>query len=143
MDLLGDLPRFDVSDSAWKIQSRSPLAPPHYMGANGKSLNSIIMSGCEINGAVENSVLGSSVIVKKGAVVKNSIVMSNVVIEENAVVEYSIVDENTVVCGGAKVGEEKESGKGITVLGRNIIVVSDAVVPGGAMVDKDVVVGGN
>ncbi len=142
MDLLGDLPRFDVTDSSWKIQSRSPLAPPHYMGADGKALNSIIMSGCEINGTVENSVLGSSVIVKKGAVVKNSIIMSNVMIEENAVVEYSIIDENTVVCGGAKVGEEKESGKGIAVLGRNIIVVSDAVVPGGAMVDKDVVVGG-
>ena len=73
MDLLGDNPKFDVSDTSWKIQSRSPLAPPHYVGDTAKTYNSIIMSGCEIYGTVENSILASDVIVKKGAVVKNSI----------------------------------------------------------------------
>ncbi len=139
MDLLGDVPKFDVTDSSWKIQSRSPLAPPHYIGNSGKASNSIIMSGCEIYGNVENSVLASSVIVKKGATVKNSIIMSDVVIEENCQIEYSIIDENTVICANAKVGEPKESGKGIAVLGRNITVVSGGVVEGGSMVDKDVV----
>ncbi len=142
MDLLGDVPNFDVTDSSWKIQSRSPLASPHYIGNGGRVNNSIVMSGCEIYGTVENSVLASSVVVKKGAVVKNSIIMSDVTVEENANIEYSIIDENTVICSGAKVGEPKESGKGITVLSRNIIVVSDAVVEGGAMVDKDVTKGG-
>lgn len=45
MDLLGDNPKFDVSDTTWKIQSRSPLAPPHYVGDSAKTYNSIIMSG--------------------------------------------------------------------------------------------------
>ena len=76
MDLLGDNPKFNVTDSSWKIQSRSPLAPPHYIGENAKIGNSIIMSGCEINGTIENSVLASNVIVKKGAIVRNSIIMS-------------------------------------------------------------------
>lgn len=138
MDLLGETPKFDIFDNSWKIQSRSPLAPPHYMGNDSKVANSIIMSGCEIEGSVENSVLSSSVIVKKGAVVKNSIIMSDVTIEENAVIDYSIIDENTMICSGAKVGEHIDSGKGITVLGKNITVVSDAVVPAGSMVDKDV-----
>ncbi len=142
MDLLGDVPNFDVADSSWKIQSRNPLASPHYIGEGGKVSNSIVMSGCEIFGTVENSVLASSVVVKKGAVVKNSIIMSDVTIEENARIEYAIIDENTVICDGAKVGEPKETGKGIAVLSRNIIVVSDAVVEGGAMVDKDVSQGG-
>ena len=139
MDLLGDVPKFDVTDSSWKIQSRSPLAPPHYIGNGGKVSNSIIMSGCEIYGNVENSVLASSVIVKKGATVKNSIIMSDVVIEENCQIEYAIIDENTVICANSKVGEPKESGKGIAVLGRNLTVVSGGVVEGGSMVDKDVV----
>jgi len=139
MDLLGDVPKFDVSDSSWKIQSRSPLAPPHYIGNGGKANNSIIMSGCEIYGTVENSVLASSVVVKKGAVVKNSIIMSDVIIEKDAVVEYSIIDENTIICEKAKIGEPKETGKGIAVLGRNLTVVSGGVVEGGSMIDKDVV----
>ena len=94
MDLLGDDPKFDITDSSWKIQSRSPLAPPQYLGKDSKIVNSIIMSGSEIFGRVENSVLASSVIVKKGAIVKNSIIMSDVVIGENAKVEYAIIDEN-------------------------------------------------
>ena len=100
MDLLGDNPKFNVADSNWKIQSRSPLAPPHYIGEHSKVGNSIIMSGCEIDGAIENSVLASNVMVKSGAVIKNSIIMADCVIEEGAVVEYSIID-------GANGGEKQ------------------------------------
>lgn len=138
MDLLGDNPKFDVSDTTWKIQSRSPLAPPHYVGDSAKTYNSIIMSGCEIYGTVENSVLASDVIVKKGAVVKNSIIMGDTVIEEDAIVQYSIIDENVSIGKGAKVGDLKETGKGIAVVGRNTTVFDGAVVDGGKIVDKDV-----
>ena len=138
MDLLGDAPNFDVTDSSWKIQSRSPLAPPHYMGDNAKVVNSIIMSGCEIEGTVENSVLASSVIVKKGAVVKNSIIMSDVTINEGAEIEYSIIDENTIVGKDVKIGEPKSSKKGIAVLSRNIKIEDGAEIAGGAMIDKNV-----
>ena len=138
MDLLGDVPNFDVTDTSWKIQSRSPLAPPHYMGENAKIVNSIVMSGCEIEGTVENSVLASSVIVKKGAVVKNSIIMADVTIEEDAVIEYSIIDENTTIGKNAKIGEDKENGKGIAVLGRNVTVEDGCVIGGGAMIEKNV-----
>lgn len=139
MDLLGDAPIFDIGDSSWKIQSRSPLAPPHYIGKTGKSLNSIIMSGCEIYGNVENSVLGSNVIVKKGAVVKNSIIMSDTTIESDALIDYSIIDEGVMVSKNAKIGESKETAKGITVLGRNISVCEGAIVESGLIIDKDIV----
>lgn len=140
MDLLGDVPNFDVSDSSWKIQSRSPLAPPHYVGENAKTFNSIIMSGCEVNGNVENSVLASNVIIKKGAVVKNSILMGDVVVGENAVIEYSVVDEGTNIGAGSVIGEPKEMNKGIALLGRNISVAPNSVIKGGAMIDKDITV---
>lgn len=140
MDLLGDNPLFDINDSSWKIQSRSPLAPPHYLGNNGKANNSIIMSGCEVNGSVENSVLASDVVVEEGAIVKNSIIMSDVVIGKNAVVEYSIIDENTVLGEDSHVGEQPKKGKPkITLLGRNIKVDNGASVKAGQIVDSDVV----
>lgn len=143
MDLLGDNPKFDVSDSAWKIQSRSPLAPPHFVGDGAKVVNSIIMSGCEIYGTVENSILASDVIVKKGAVIKNSIIMSDVIVEENANIKYSIIDENVSVGKNANIGSEKQSGKGIAVVGRNIKVYDNCVIDGGQIIDKDLLKGGN
>ena len=104
MDLLGNKPVFDVADNSWKIQSRSPLAPPQYIGDSAKTDNSIIMSGCEIFGSVENSVLASDVKVGKGSLIKNSIIMSDVTIGENSVVGAgSVVTKdvpaNTVVVG--------------------------------------------
>ena len=143
MDLLGDNPKFDVSDSAWKIQSRSPLAPPHFVGDGAKVVNSIIMSGCEIYGTVENSILASDVIVKKGAVIKNSIIMSDVIVDENANIKYSIIDEDVSVGKNANIGSEKQSGKGIAVVGRNTKVYDDCVIDGGQIIDKDLLKGGN
>ncbi len=141
MDLLGDVPKINVTDKRWKIQSRSPLAPPQYLGEDSVVVNSIILSGSEIFGTVENSVLSSGVIVKAGAIVKDSVIMQDTVIEEGAVVEYSIIDENTVIGKGAKVGNSKTDGKGIALLGRNINIGEGAVIEGGAIVDKDVVKG--
>ena len=143
MDLLGDSPKFDVTDTSWKIQSRSPLAPPHFIGEGAKTYNSIIMSGCEIYGTVENSVLSSDVIIEKGAVVRNSIIMGDVKIGENSVVEYSIIDENTIVGKNAVIGESKENKKGIAVLGRNVTIGDNVTVEGGAIIDKDIAKEGN
>ncbi len=130
MDLLGDKPNFDVADSSWKIQSRSPLAPPQYIGDGAKTVNSIIMSGCEIYGTVENSVLASGVVVEKGAVVKNSILMAETRIKENSVVDYSIIDENTVVGKNCRIGESKEMAKEITVLARDLKIKDKSVLTG-------------
>ena len=142
MDLLGDNPAFDINDSSWKIQSRSPLAPPHYLGDEGKAHNSIIMSGCEIYGTVENSVLSSDVIVKKGAIVKNSIIMADTCIEEGATLNYAIVDEGATIGKNAIVGEDLASKKKkITVLGRNINVESGVKIASGQIIDQDVIKG--
>ena len=138
MDLLGDTPNFDVTDNNWKIQSRSPLAPPHFIGDGGKATNSIIMSGCEVYGTIENSVLASDVKVGKGATIKNSIIMSDVTIEDCATIEYSIIDERTIIKKNAVIGDSIESGKGIALLGRDIVIGESVKVNGGDIVDSDV-----
>lgn len=142
MDLLGDDPAFDVSNSDWKIHSRNPLAPPEYVGEDAIIKNSMIALGCEIEGTVINSLLSSNVIVKKGAFVKDSVIMSGTVIEEDARVAYAIIDEDVTVSRGAVIGEERTSKKGIAVLGRNIVVEEGAILAGGNIVDKNVLKGG-
>lgn len=139
MDLLGDKPKFDVYDTSWKIQSRSPLAPPQYIGEDAKTVNSIIMSGCEIYGTVENSVLASDVTIGRGAVVKNSIIMSDTIVEEGASIEYSIIDERIKIGKNAVIGDAEATDKGIAVLGSDITVSDGARVHGGEIIDKDVV----
>lgn len=137
MDLLGDKPNFDVTDPDWKIQSKSPLAPPHFIADGGKTVNSIIMSGCEVFGTVENSILGSNVTICKDAVVKNSIIMSDTFVGENTVIDYSIIDECVNIGKNVKIGEDKDANKGIAVLGRNITVSDGVTVEGGKIIDVD------
>lgn len=55
--------------------------------------NSLIASGCCIEGKVENSILFRGVKVKKGAVIKNSIVMQKGKLGENVVLENIICDK--------------------------------------------------
>ena len=135
MDLLGDDPVFNLFDTDWKIYSRSRARSPHYVGSDAKVENSIITEGCEVHGVVENSVLFSGVKVARGAYIRNSIVMNDTVVKEGASVYYSIVDGDTEIGAGAQIGEAKESGKGITLVGSDLKIPAGTAVPGGAMVN--------
>ena len=129
MDLLGENPEFDVNDKAWKIHSRNPLAPPEYIGEDAVVKNSMIALGCEIEGTVENSVLGSNVIVEKGAVIKDAVVLAN-----------SIIDENVIVGKNSVIGVEKNPKAEIVVLGRDITVGDGVRVLSGQKNEKDILV---
>lgn len=138
MDLLGDDPKFDVGDKTWKIHSRNPLAPPEHIGENGVVKNSMIALGCEIDGVVENSILGSNVIVEKGAIVKDSVVLANSVIKADASVSYSIIDEDVTVGKSAKIGADKDPSAEIVVLGRELTVGDGVTVSEGQKHEKDI-----
>ncbi|MGN0819749.1 MAG: glucose-1-phosphate adenylyltransferase [Christensenellaceae bacterium] len=137
MDLLGDKPQFEFADENWKIHSRNPIAPPQYIGENGKVLNSIVALGCEVFGTVENSVLSNNVKIGKNAVVKDSVIFSNSVIEEGATVIGSIIDEEVVVGRNAKVGAPLDGKKQIAVIGREYKLEQDSVVAPGEILDKE------
>ena len=138
MDLLGDSPNFDLSDASWRIRSRSPIAPPHYIAESGRVVNSIVASGCEIEGTVENSILSNDVIIKKGAVVKNSVIFSESIIDENATVDYSIIDEKVKVSRNAKIGSGRYDELKIAVLGRDITVSEGTIVDAGNIIDESI-----
>ena len=135
MDLLGDKPVFDLDDPSFKIYSRNQPLPPSYIGAKGKFVNSIMTTGCEINGTVINSVLGEGVTVKEGAVIENSIVMQGSVIGKNAKISYGMIDENVVIEDNVKVGDEKSDKNNIALVGRNSVIKKGTKVGAGEMVD--------
>ena len=135
MDLLGDEPQFDITDNDWQMHSRNPIAPPHYIGANGKLKNSIVSLGCVIDGEVENSVLGNNIIIKKGAVVKDSVIFSGTVVESGATVRYSILDEGVTVKSGATIGAACKDEQKIAVVGRGYVVGEKQTVPAGEIVE--------
>ena len=71
-------------------------APAKY-GSDAQVKNSLIGSGCVIEGEVENSVLFRGVYVGKGAKIKNSIVMQDSRIYENTSLDQVIVDKRVNV----------------------------------------------
>ena len=136
MDLLGETPTLDVSDTSWRIYARHQADEPQMVGNTAVIDNASITEGCEIHGTVKNSVLGSGVKVMYGAYVKDSVIMGNTVIGEGATVNYSILDEGVEIGAGAKIGEAKESAKDITVIGMGVKVPSGTVIPAGEMISE-------
>lgn len=143
MDLLDSKVPMDLYDPSWKIYSRNPCMPPHYIAAGATVQNSMVSEGCEIAGQVDFSILFAGVHVAKGAVVDSSILMPGAVVEEGAEVHFAIVAENAVIRRGAYVGERPElvtekDQWGVTVIGAGVTVGAGAIVPARSMVEEDV-----
>ncbi len=142
MDLLDPNVPLDLSDESWKIYSRNPAMPPHYIASTAKVQNSLISEGCNVYGEVDFSVLFAGVYVAPGAVVKDSIIMPGARIEEGAVVQYAIVAENCVVSADSKIGARPEDIEnkdewGVAVLGAGCVLEPGTVVPPKAMIDAE------
>lgn len=127
LDLLNPKVDLDLNDDDWKIYSRNPSAPPHYISPDAQVQNSLISEGCMIEGTVDFSILFANVNIEKGAVVKDSIIMPGTTVKSGAVVQYAIVAENAVIEENAVVGERPEAMAnlddwGVTVVGNGVTV---------------------
>ena len=136
MDLLGEKPVFDIADYNWRIHSRNPVAPPHYIGPDGVVTRSIVALGCEVDGTVKNSVLSSNVKVEEGAVIEGSVVFSGCTIARGAHIVNAIIDENVVIGENAVVGSG-ETPRKITVLGRDVHIGMCEVIEAGKIIEGD------
>ena len=135
MDLLGSEPKFNLHDKERRVYFRTPARTAEYIGNEATVSNSMVTEGCEVYGSVINSVLFSGVYVAPGAVVRDSVIMSDTVIEKDAKVEYSIIDREVTVEEGACVGQPKDEGAGIAVVGMGLTVKKGKKIPGGLMVN--------
>lgn len=138
MDLLDPNLKLDLRD----IYSKNPMFPPHYVSETATVKNSNISDGCIVEGEVENSILFPGVKIEKGAKVDYSIIMPNTVVKANADIKYSIVSENTVIGCNAVIGGNPEDAEdkdkwGIAVIGDDLHIGDNVVVPPAAMIGED------
>lgn len=138
MDLLDPNLKLDLRD----IYSKNPMFPPHYVSETATIKNSNISDGCIVEGEVENSILFPGVKIEKGAKVDYSIIMPNTVVKANVDIKYSIVSENTVIGCNAVIGGNPEDTEdkdkwGIAVIGDDLHIGDNVVVPPAAMIGED------
>ncbi len=105
-----DFLKKDVRDYFFKqypdVYSKVEDLPPakYNFGANVR--NSLVSSGCIVNGTVDSSVLFKKIYIGNNAVVKNSIIMNNAYIGDNAYIENCIVESNSTIKANSRyVGE--------------------------------------
>lgn len=142
MDLLNPKTGLDLSREDWKIYSRNPVMPPHYIAKGAKVQNSLVAEGCNVYGDLEFSVLFHGVYVAPTATVTDSIVMPGAVIEEGAKVQYAIVAENAVIGKNCVIGKRPEDMEnrddwGVAVVGPDCKLSEGTVVAPKEMIDKE------
>jgi len=143
LDLLSPTVSLDLSDDNWRIYSKNPVMPPHYVAPSAQIENSLIAEGCDIAGKLDFSILFAGVEVEEGASVDYSIVMPGARIKKGAKVRYAIVAEDAVIGENAEIGASPEdtpdiSQWGVAVIGAGVTVSPGAAVPAKAMIDADV-----
>ena len=106
-----DFLKKDIRDYFFKqypdVYSKVDDLPPakYNIGANVK--NSLISSGCIINGNVENSVLFKEVYIGNNVTIKNSIILNDAYIGDNTYIENCIVESRDTIRANMKyVGTE-------------------------------------
>lgn len=145
MDIIGEPPVLDLNDKDWRIYSKSPNLPAHYVGPEASVCGSVITEGCNIEGKVENSVVFAGCSVEAGAEVYDSLLMPGAVVERGAKVHKAILGENARVGEGARIGDAKLPDDGdydvkltgdITLVASETSIAAHAHIPVGMIVNE-------
>ncbi|MDH4367469.1 MAG: glucose-1-phosphate adenylyltransferase [Dehalococcoidia bacterium] len=104
MDLVVDLPPFNLYDPETGVKTLSVDMPPVKLGPRTQITRSLVSNGCIINGTVSNSVLSPHVYVEEGAHVMDSIIFHDTTIAQEAVVHRSIIDKECYIGSGCWIG---------------------------------------
>ena len=104
MDLLADLPEFNLYDPRTVVRTRESRYPPAKIGPQAHVSRSIVNAGDIINGQVERSVISPGVYIEEGAIVRDSIIFDGCRIDHNAVLDHVILDKEIQVGAWCQVG---------------------------------------
>ncbi len=108
-----DFLKKDIRDYFFKqypdVYSKIDDLPPAKYNPGSVVKNSLVSSGCIVNGVVENSVLFKEVYVGNNCTIKNSIILNDVHIGDNTHIENCIVESrNTIRPNTTHIGENGE-----------------------------------
>ncbi len=126
MDLLDDEPKLNLFEEPFRIFSKPPVLPPHYISARARVQNSLISDGCMIHGEVIHSVLFPGVYIGEGSKIIDSIILPNAHIGDNCRIRGAIIGEDMVIGRNSSFG--KESGLQLTP-GEVIVVAEQISIP--------------
>lgn len=93
MDLIDIKAAQTLFDPEWPIYTRTNDSCPTHYYDTAQIRNSVISNGCQVEGTIENSIIGRGCIIHKGAVIKNSIVLAGAEIGADVHVENQVVDK--------------------------------------------------
>ena len=93
MDLIDIKAAQTLFDPEWPIYTRTNDSCPTHYYETAQIRNSVVSNGCQVEGTIENSILGRGCIIHKDAVIKNSVVLSGAEIGEGVHVENQVVDK--------------------------------------------------
>lgn len=150
MELLDDNSGIRLNDPDWKIFSKNPIKPPHYIASGAKLYNSLVTEGCEIHGEIEHSVIFEGATVEKGAKIEDSIIFPGAVIKANAVVYKSLIGSDSVIGEGCIIGSVSDDAEDkwlnkklcdndITVIGTNVKITDRVKIAGNSMIQDNVI----
>ncbi|MEJ7649617.1 MAG: sugar phosphate nucleotidyltransferase [Nakamurella sp.] len=132
--------RIDVFDRPDRpVLTSAPHRLPARITAGATVVDTQIGAGCRISGEVTNSVLGSDVIVHRGATVRNAVLFDGVEVHPGASVDTAILDERVQVLGRASVGgpsgRRTPRDDEIVLIGRDSIVGRGVAIGAGARLE--------
>ncbi|MGX7196620.1 glucose-1-phosphate adenylyltransferase [Enterococcus olivae] len=125
MEFLKPDMELDIRDKGWRIYSKNPISPPHFVTATGSAKNSMISDGCYIAGDIDHSVLSDDVQVKEGASITDSVIMSGATIGKNVKIHKAIIGEDAIIGDNAEIDGSEE----IAVVGYSEVI--------GVKIDED------
>lgn len=145
MDLISDPPKLNLNDPLWRIYSRNPVMPPHYVGRGAVVTQSLVTEGSRVFGRVEHSVLFAGVTVQKNARVVDSILMPGAFVAAGAQVYKSIIGENSSIGENAVIGGQLRDGESvdncltgdITLVGNDVCIRAGAYLPQGTIANDN------
>ncbi len=145
MDLLGYPPVLELNDPSWRIYTRTPVMPPHYVSKDASVHSSLVTEGSVVRGSISHSVLFCGTLIDKGAVVTDSVVFPRATVGQNTIVQKAIIGENAVVGNNVIIGGPLRAGEivdnrltgDIALIGNDIVIPDGVYIPQGAVVNAD------
>jgi glucose-1-phosphate adenylyltransferase len=130
MDLLGSEPKFNLYEKSWPLRTYHHQYPPirviNVGTSTGTILNSIVSSGCVVEGGeINHSVLSSNVYIKNKAKIVRSVLMEGVVVGEGSQIQNAIIDKEVVIPANSKIGFDPDQDKQrFTLTTSGIVIVA-------------------
>ncbi len=109
MELLDDNEGLTLEDDGWRIYSKAPNKPPHYVSSDASLRNCYITEGCEIYGEINHSVVFEGVTVEEGAKIEDSIIFPGAVIKKGAAVYKALIGSGSIIGSDARIGSDDKS----------------------------------